>query len=138
MVPIDKQIINVRVEHIRENLRHLREYAKMSRAAFVKDYRNVAAAERMLQTSIEAMIDIGNHIIATESFESPMEYKDVFLILGRHGIFSEAFTKHLVEMAKFRNLIVHGYLGVESGRVFEIIKNNLRDFDRFIKIILGR
>lgn len=34
-------------------------------------------------------------------------------------------------MAKFRNLLVHGYLQVDDGRVVEILQSRLEDFDSF-------
>ena len=42
----------------------------------------------------------------------------------------------LVEMAKFRNLLVHMYEDVDNEKLFSILQNNIDDFQRFIKAIL--
>jgi uncharacterized protein YutE (UPF0331/DUF86 family) len=35
-------------------------------------------------------------------------------------------------MVRFRDVVVHLYFAVDNRRVFEVIKNNLSDFDAFI------
>jgi uncharacterized protein YutE (UPF0331/DUF86 family) len=37
----------------------------------------------------------------------------------------------LQAMARFRNLLVHGYAQVDDQRVIEILRTRLDDFDRF-------
>lgn len=39
-------------------------------------------------------------------------------------------------MAKFRNRIVHMYFDINNGMIYEIIQNNLRDLEAFIKTIV--
>ena len=38
-------------------------------------------------------------------------------------------------MAKFRNLIVHLYWKVDNKEVYNILKNNLDDFDAIKKVL---
>jgi uncharacterized protein YutE (UPF0331/DUF86 family) len=40
-------------------------------------------------------------------------------------------------MARFRNLLVHGYARVDNARVLEIIRENLDDIKAFVKEILA-
>jgi Protein of unknown function DUF86 len=53
----------------------------------------------------------------------------VLRIIGA-GLFLDAdFIIRLEKMAKFRNLIVHLYWKVDNAEVYNILKNNLDDFD---------
>ena len=36
-------------------------------------------------------------------------------------------------MASFRNLLVHEYMEIDRRRVYRVLKNDLGDFERFIK-----
>ncbi len=39
-------------------------------------------------------------------------------------------------MARFRNLLVHVYMVIDLGKVYEILTNNLSDLEKFAKFIL--
>lgn len=53
------------------------------------------SAKYNLQTAIEAMIDIGNHIISRKGFEIPKTYADTFEILHKNGIIEKKRRRHL-------------------------------------------
>lgn len=42
----------------------------------------------------------------------------------------------LINMAKFRNLIVHDYARIDNSAVFGILKRHLGDFDAFAQAIV--
>ena len=41
----------------------------------------------------------------------------------------------MTKMAKFRNKLVHVYWDLDKEQIYQIIQNNLSDFDNFISII---
>lgn len=67
--------------------------------------------------AIEASIDIGEHIIASEGLRSPTEYAEVFASLGEAGYLPADLVPALMDMARFRNLLVHEYVRVDDARV---------------------
>jgi uncharacterized protein YutE (UPF0331/DUF86 family) len=69
----------------------------------------LGSAKYYLIVAIEVMSDISNHLIAKQSLGKPESYADVFKILGEAGIFPRNFVETLIQMAKFRNLLVHLY-----------------------------
>lgn len=94
------------------------------------------ATERLLQTAIEACLDIGKHIIAQERFRFPQDNQDVFTILSEEGIVSQALCPRLCDMARFRNLLVHEYAKIDNAIVYGILKKRLGDFDAFARVIV--
>ena len=44
-------------------------------------------------------------------------------------------SKRLAPMAGFRNILVHEYLEIDRHRVYRVLKNDLSDFERFIKAV---
>lgn len=134
---INKELILDRLSRIRENLKYLKELGKLKIEEFTSDFKSVGSAERLLQISIEACLDIGNHIISRCGLERPREYKDVFLILGRKGIIPYTFAERLVPMVKFRNRLVHLYWKVSDKEVYEIVKNNLKDIEEFVHHVVS-
>lgn len=83
-------------------------------------------------------MDICNHIIAKEHIGVPESYSDCFKILGERNIISGELSEKLINMAKFRNLLVHLYWKVDDEKIYEILQSELDDFEDFIKQIARR
>lgn len=102
---------------------------------FLTNYEKTDSAKYNFIVAIEAMIDIGNHLIAEKKLGLPKEYGDVFRILEEKGVFSKEYTTKFVEMAKFRNLLVHIYWKVDNEKLYSILKENLEDFNIFTEAV---
>nr|MBF0222728.1 DUF86 domain-containing protein [Desulfobulbaceae bacterium] len=98
---------------------------------FVKNKQLKRFIERTLHISIEAIIDIAQHIISDERFREPESYKDTFSILHENNIVSDELLVKLQNMAAFRNLLVHYYEKIDDEIIFGILKKNLGDFEAF-------
>ena len=94
------------------------------------------AVERILQIAIEACLDVGKHIIAQDRYRFPVDNKDVFIILAEEGIVPQDLLPNLIDMARFRNLMVHDYARIDDGIVYGILKRRLGDFDRYSAAIV--
>ena len=92
--------------------------------------------ERTLHLSIEASLDIGQHIIAQEGFRTPDDNKDVFVVLSEENVLPAELLSELIQMARFRNLIVHDYARIDNLIVHSILKQRLGDFDRYAQAVL--
>jgi len=89
-------------------------------------------AERGIQVSIEASLDIGKIIISRKGLPEPKDNKGIFIVLAEAGFISDESLNFLVPMAGTRNILVHGYDKVDEVLIYGILKNHLDDFDRFI------
>ena len=123
-------------------LRHEIAYLKQERDALksFQDYgensRLQRAVERALQVSVEACLDIGRRIISENQFRFPEDNKDVFQILAEEQVIPRALLPALLDMARFRNLMVHDYTRIDDAKVFAILKRNLGDFDAYALAIV--
>jgi|GraSoiStandDraft_4_1057263.scaffolds.fasta_scaffold56848_1 uncharacterized protein YutE (UPF0331/DUF86 family) len=133
---VDQNIIQARIEKIRESIARLRKFGTMSEDQFCEDDDSSKLAERHLEIAIQAAIDIGHHVIADMDLGLPQDYKDVFRILAKHNIISSHLGKKLESMTGMRNVLVHDYLQLDVHRIYAAIKNDLGDLDEFIAAIL--
>lgn len=134
---VNKELILDRLSRVREYVKRLKELGGLPMKEFVSDFMAVGSAERLLQISIEACLDIGNHIISRCGLERPREYKDVFIILGKEAIFPSAFAQRLIPMVKFRNRLVHLYWEISEEELYNIIQTNLPDIEEFVQYIVS-
>jgi len=135
---VDLDKIRVKLQQIRDEVKRLSDIKDRSEAEFLATPFLEPAATRMLQIAIEAMIDIGNHIIAREGLGVPHAYRETIEILVKHGILPASEQQALINMIRFRNRAVHLYDEIDPAEVYRILQNHLPDFERFIRAIVKR
>ncbi|ADQ45256.1 protein of unknown function DUF86 [Caldicellulosiruptor kronotskyensis 2002] len=128
---LDLDKISLKMKYIRECLSKLEHLKKLSYQDFIADFRNITSCKYLLQTSIEAIIDICNHIVSRKKLGKPSSYSDTIKILLENSYISTNLAEKLIRMVKFRNRIVHLYLEVDNQTLYEILQNNLSDFELF-------
>ncbi|HHV79657.1 MAG TPA: DUF86 domain-containing protein [Firmicutes bacterium] len=133
---IDRDKVRDKISFLRRNLELLRELAKTPAQDFTESSAQFHAAVRLLQISIEAMIDISSHIVSRECLGVPKSYIEVFDLLARSGIIPSEFLDRVRPMVRFRNRAVHVYGEIDPNHVHEILQNDLGDFETFISLIV--
>jgi uncharacterized protein YutE (UPF0331/DUF86 family) len=129
---IDREIIEKRIDIVEENLDYLDSIKGISLKEFASSFEKVQAAKHSLQEAIEACLDIANYLIAAKGFKRCEEYSEMFEVLAENKIIENRLKKNLMEMARFRNLLVHRYSQIDNKKIFEIIRSNLSDIKAFV------
>ncbi len=133
---IDKNLIQGKIDIIEKDLNFLGEYRDISNENFLNSYKDIQAVKYSLFETIEACIDIASHIIAIKGLERAETYSEMFQILEKNDFLDSNLSKKLSNMAKFRNILVHGYAKIDNSRVLEFVKNELVDIKNFVKNVL--
>ncbi len=133
---IDKIIIYGKIDIIERNIRFLREYKEKDEAEILGSYKDLQAIKYSLFEIIEACIDIASHIISTKGFERAENYAEMFEILDKNNIIRTTLSKKLSNMARFRNILVHGYAKIDNSKVLLFVKEELKDIENYIQEIL--
>lgn len=133
---IEERVVHERLEHINWMLRLLKTYRGMGFKQFARDEKTYHAALYELQTCLEAITDIGNHLIAALCLRKPADRAEVFDILCQAGILPEPVADRMREAMAMRNVIVHGYLKVVLETVHRTIQENLGDIEAFCRSIV--
>jgi len=91
--------------------------------------------EKIKKYALEAIFDIGRHIIAKHAGKGSVEYKEIARLLGRNGVTSEGLSETLILMAGYRDRMVHFYQEVTELELYEILIKNLADIIQSTKEI---
>lgn len=126
-----------RLERLREYTKTLKVILKYDVEKFKADVFIHATAERLLQLSIECLLDIGNHIISDRGYRKPETYAEVFEILAEEKIISKKLLRDLEGMTAFRNVLVHDYLRINLDRVYSILHEKLSCIEK-LGAVFGR
>jgi uncharacterized protein YutE (UPF0331/DUF86 family) len=85
----------------------------------------------MFVVAAEVAIDAGQHVIASEGLPVPRTFAGVFDELGRGRWLEPTLATSMAAMARFRNLLGHGYADVDDDRVVEILATRIGDLSDF-------
>lgn len=94
------------------------------------------SAERFLHLAIEALIDIGNHIVSDDNLGRVDVYKDIPIILTESSYLDEEKKELFIKVIAFRNILVHDYMDLDRDIIFNLLKNNLDDIRGILKSYL--
>ena len=131
---IDRKVVTQRAAWIREMMGALADLPLKNKRQFLKNRHNIAAAESYLRRSLEALFDIGRHILA-KSFGFPAtEYKEIARGLQDKKILNEEEAELMRKMAGYRNRMVHFYHEITPEELHEICLNHLYE----INLLLDR
>jgi len=123
------EVIRKRLNKIDEYLIVLRRLQRYERDEFLADPERYGSAERFLHLAIEALLDIGNHVIADEGLGVVDWYSDVPRIFLEKGIISQELSEKWIRMIGFRNTLVHGYIDIDRAIVHDVLQNGLGDIE---------
>jgi len=115
------------------SLESLEELKRLPKNAFLSDPHKIASSKYNFIVAIEGIVDLCNHIIAKNAFRTPEDYADTFKVLAERNAFDQEFTNTLIQMARFRNRLVHIYWEVNNDELHHILLTRLDDIRRFLK-----
>ncbi len=106
---ISKRVVTDRLEIVDNRLRNIRTLPLQDRHTFFADRRNIWAAESCLRRSLEALFDVGRHILAKGYGLGASEYKEIASRMQEQGILDEPEARRLQTLAGYRNRLGHCY-----------------------------
>ncbi|OGV98053.1 MAG: hypothetical protein A3I04_04080 [Nitrospinae bacterium RIFCSPLOWO2_02_FULL_39_110] len=132
---IDKKRIFKKFDEINDALKQVERVKALKLNEFLesRDYKDIAYANLIIIT--EAVIDICFHITAKRLLKAPSSYGDCFNLLKENNLIPADVSNVLIEMARFRNLMIHRYEKIDFGKVYEIITNSMGWIDKFKKMV---
>jgi len=126
---VSKRVVADRLDLIDSLLREIRSLPLGDQTLFFSDRRNLWSAESCLRRSLEALFDVGRHILAKGYGSGVSEYKEIALRLQDEAALSETEAELLTVLAGYRNRLVHFYHEVSAQELFEICSNQLGDLE---------
>ncbi len=140
-VPLSKTKIETKLAIIREATFELRKLGdNCPQEEFLSNKEKFAVAEHYLRRALEAVFDIGGHIISRFTYspgKRPKSMKEIALELGERGVVDRKFAEDkLVEMAGYRNRLVHFYEEITPKELYQIITQDLNDLEIFARSVI--
>jgi len=126
----DPAVIGRHLVAIDEAVQRLRAHQATTQADLAADGDRRWAVERGLQLCAQNALDIATHL-AAGSGHDVSDYASAIDRLGDLGILPREFAARFRGIAGFRNVIVHGYLGLDLAILHRLLQTGLDDFVTF-------
>jgi uncharacterized protein YutE (UPF0331/DUF86 family) len=121
-------VVLARLAHLGEVMVQLQRLRALSADERTDPLRQLAA-ERALHVAIEAVLDVGHHLLAGRGHPIPATYREVVPALVAHGILATELGARLEGMAGMRNILVHDYVHVDPTQVWAVVDQKLGDLE---------
>ncbi len=132
---VEQRVVTDKIAVIEQMLAQLRSLPASDLDSFLQDRHAPAAAESYLRRALEALMDLGRHLLA-KGFGSPVnEYSAIADHLHEKGILEPGDASTLRKMARYRNRMVHFYDEVTDKELHDIVTQHLGDFQRILEAI---
>lgn len=124
------EAVRERLALVRGNLDTLSAAVALPRDRFVADRKEHWAAAYGLQSTVQALLDAGAHVLSGRFKETPKDYGDIVPRLASRGVLEAKLAERLAQVSGFRNVLVHEYAAVDFGLVHDKLQHldDLRAF----------
>jgi uncharacterized protein YutE (UPF0331/DUF86 family) len=117
---IDSKVVAQRAFWISQMMDSLKDLHLKGKASFLRDRHKIAAAESYLRRALEALFDIGRHILAKRFAYPATEYKEIAKGLSSNKVLVEKEAELMRKMTGYRNRMVHFYHEITPEELHEI------------------
>ena len=131
-----EKVITERTEWIDNMVAGVKRLQLGSYEEFIENPVTVAAAESYLRRALEALLDMGRHILAKGFGRAVAEYKLISTELEKTGVLTSDTAKMLRILAGYRNRMVHFYHEISSQELYEICTKDMEDIEEVLKGML--
>lgn len=103
---------------------------------FSADRHNIAAAESYLRRAIEALVDLGRHVLAKRFAVAVSEYRAIPAALEEAGVLEEKRREVFTKICGYRNRMVHFYHAISEQELYTICTRHVGDVDDILTALL--
>lgn len=124
---ISQKVAAGKIELIERFVRQIGDLDVEPAEAFIASPLNVAAGESNLRRSLEALLDLGRHVLARGFGVAAVEYGEIGPKLTESKILDRERGETLRKIGGYRNRLVHLYFEVSAEELHQILTTELND-----------
>jgi uncharacterized protein YutE (UPF0331/DUF86 family) len=132
---IDRETLAKHLQELEGYLERLAQLQRYSQEEFLSDWRIHDLADRQLHLALETFLTVGETVISGCGFRKPDTYADIPRILHENKVIGRQLRDDLIDLARFRNVLVHDYLSLDHERVFRHVHTDAKTIEAFIAAI---
>jgi uncharacterized protein YutE (UPF0331/DUF86 family) len=129
--------VDTKLDLVRANLEKLERIPQSTHEEFLADFRNLDSALHRLQTTIQALMDIGSHLCARLGLPASSSSRDVLQALEDAQRLPQGSADRFGPIFAFHNRVVHLYDRIDPRIVFRLLTEERKDLRDLLDLLLG-
>lgn len=135
---VDRPLVIRKIEKIDAYLGAIRQKKDPGIDAFQQNRDLQSIVLFNLIQAIQSCIDIGTHIISDAGWDMPGTQAEIFETLAKKKVIGPPLSRRMIQMAGFRNRIVHEYEKIDMKIVHAVWKKHSKDLDAFCRAVIRK
>lgn len=132
MTELDADLVRRKIAVVSRNLEALETIEGIDLASYRSDFFRKKGTERLLQETVEAAVDANLHLLRVAEADTPADYYESFIALGRQEVIPASLAERLAPAAGLRNRLVHEYDEIDDEIVLKAVAQARRDFAEYV------
>ncbi len=134
---VDRDVVLAKLGELADQIARVRALCPLTpdELAADRDVRDLVAFNLML--AVQCCLDVASHIIADEGWRAATTLAGAFERLAAHSVLSRGTAEALGKAAGLRNVVVHGYAGVNVKFLHHAATAGLSHLGAFAREVAG-
>lgn len=130
---VDTNLVAAKLTELAERIARARAHCPPTASDLAEDQDALDLVSFNLLLAVQACLDLASHLISDESLPPAATYAEAFQRLHEHGVLSRGTAEILGKATGLRNVVVHGYAGVDRSLIFRAATHVLSDLEQFAR-----
>lgn len=130
---VDRKLVAAKLAELADRVARATAHSKASADELAADRDALDLVSFNLMLAVQSCADIASHVIADEGWTPATTLADAFARLAERGVISDKAKHALTRAVGFRNVVAHGYAGVDPKVVHLAATAGVTDLDLFAR-----
>jgi uncharacterized protein YutE (UPF0331/DUF86 family) len=130
---VREDIVRHKLAELADRVDRVRAHQRATAAALLADRDALDVVAFNLMLAVQASSDLAAHIIADEGWRPVTSLAESFERLAEHAVIGTPTADAMRRAVKFRNVVAHGYAGLDIAAAHAASTSGLLDLDRFAR-----
>lgn len=128
---VKPDLVAAKLTELSDRVARVRARCPESPEALARDRDALDLVAFNLMLAVQVCADIASHVIADEGWPAARGLAEGFARMAEHGILSPRTQAALAKAVGLRNVVAHGYAGIDTELVFVAATSGVDDLDAF-------
>jgi uncharacterized protein YutE (UPF0331/DUF86 family) len=130
---VDRDLLAAKLAELYDRIQRVKASVPESAEALLADRNALDLVSFNLMLSVQVCADMASHVIADEGWPVATSLAEAFARLEQFGVLERETTLALQRAVGLRNVVAHGYAGLDVERCFEAAQSGLTDLESFAR-----
>jgi len=132
---VNKNLLAIKWAELSRRLEQVRKHRKPTLEGLAADRDATELIAFNVMLAVQVCSDVANHLVMDEGWPTPRSAGEAFTRLAEHGVIDRALADQLRRAVGFRNLVVHGYAGVDLAPLERAASQGVDELESFARAV---